>query len=104
MAARCRRFSWDEHFGHIARGFCVTFSSHEQEVPIPPFDDPIHEQKTTTSSHVLVGREFPPISILAMDDPGVAIRTCANCGAEMDERKCKLICRCGYFLSCSDYY
>jgi hypothetical protein len=37
-------------------------------------------------------------------DPGLLMRTCANCGAEMDERKCKLICRCGYFLSCSDYY
>ena len=37
-------------------------------------------------------------------DPGQVVRTCANCGAEMDERKCKLICRCGYFLSCSDYY
>lgn len=38
------------------------------------------------------------------DDPGRVILTCANCGAAMDERKCKLICRCGYFLSCSDYY
>jgi len=37
-------------------------------------------------------------------DPGVVVLTCANCGAQMDERKCKLICRCGYFLSCSDYY
>ena len=37
-------------------------------------------------------------------DPGVVVLTCANCGARMDERKCKLICRCGYFLSCSDYY
>jgi hypothetical protein len=37
-------------------------------------------------------------------DPGVMILTCANYGAAMDERKCKLICRCGYFLSCSDYY
>ena len=37
-------------------------------------------------------------------DPGLLMRTCANCGATMDERKCKLICRCGYFLSCSDYY
>lgn len=37
-------------------------------------------------------------------DAGVVILTCANCGAPMDERKCKLICRCGYFLSCSDYY
>jgi hypothetical protein len=37
-------------------------------------------------------------------DPGAVVLTCANCGAPMDERKCKLICRCGYFLSCSDYY
>ena len=37
-------------------------------------------------------------------DPAAIILTCANCGAPMDERKCKLICRCGYFLSCSDYY
>jgi hypothetical protein len=37
-------------------------------------------------------------------DPATLILTCANCGATMDERKCKLICRCGYFLSCSDYY
>ena len=37
-------------------------------------------------------------------DPGLVMLTCANCGARMDERKCKLICRCGYFLSCSDYY
>jgi hypothetical protein len=38
------------------------------------------------------------------DDPGVVMTTCANCGARMIERKCKLICTCGYFLSCSDYY
>jgi hypothetical protein len=37
-------------------------------------------------------------------DPAAVILTCANCGAPMDERRCKLICRCGYFLSCSDYY
>jgi hypothetical protein len=38
------------------------------------------------------------------EDPGGVVLTCANCGATMDERKCKLICSCGYFLSCSDYY
>jgi hypothetical protein len=51
-----------------------------------------------------------PIVILGDDgdaataglDPGAVLLTCANCGAAMDERKCKLICRCGYFLSCSD--
>ncbi len=56
--------------------------------------------------------EFPPLlmlddadeAALAPADPGTVILTCANCGAQMDERKCKLICRCGYFLSCSDYY
>ena len=44
--------------------------------------------------------EAPPVEV----DPGTVITTCANCGAVMIERKCKLICRCGYFLSCSDYY
>jgi exosome complex RNA-binding protein Csl4 len=44
------------------------------------------------------------VSGLVDEDPGVVVLTCANCGAAMDERKCKLICRCGYFLSCSDYY
>jgi hypothetical protein len=43
-------------------------------------------------------------AVAAEEDPGVVVLTCANCGAAMDERKCKLICRCGYFLSCSDYY
>lgn len=40
----------------------------------------------------------------AQTDPSTLILTCANCGATMDERKCKLVCGCGYFLSCSDYY
>ena len=57
--------------------------------------------------------EVPSLVILDGDDdaadrpsvdPRTVILTCANCGAQMDERKCKLICRCGYFLSCSDYY
>ena len=38
-----------------------------------------------------------------LPDPAELMLTCANCGARMDERKCKLVCSCGYFLSCSDY-
>ena len=45
-----------------------------------------------------------PAPAVDATDPAALILTCANCGAAMDERKCKLICRCGYFLSCSDYY
>ena len=41
----------------------------------------------------------------APSDPEALMRTCANCGSVMEERKCKLLCRgCGYFLSCADYY
>lgn len=46
-----------------------------------------------------------PSAPLAHAGPGEVMRVCANCGATMEERKCKLLCRgCGYFLSCSDYY
>jgi hypothetical protein len=45
----------------------------------------------------------PPASTAA--SPSDVMRTCANCGSQLEERKCKLICHgCGYFLSCSDYY
>jgi hypothetical protein len=56
-----------------------------------------------TSVHPLVLHDEPDDARPEID-PAAVILTCANCGAAMDERKCKLICRCGYFLSCSDYY
>ncbi len=37
-------------------------------------------------------------------DPGLVMTCCANCGKQMIDRKCKMLCECGYFLSCSDYY
>jgi hypothetical protein len=70
---------------------------------------PLHD------GEAVVGASPPPASSLAIielldtgpvaeSDPGAVMLTCANCGARMIERKCKLICTCGYFLSCSDYY
>jgi len=57
--------------------------------------------RTTPGSGAIVMLDDDPAPAA---DPGTVILTCANCGAAMDERKCKLICRCGYCLSCSDYY
>jgi hypothetical protein len=56
-----------------------------------------------TGAPILLLDEGKPERLDQLADPGLVVLTCANCGAAMDERKCKLICRCGYFLSCSDY-
>ncbi len=53
---------------------------------------------------IQVHDEDPPQEATAAFDPALTMQTCANCGSTMIERKCKLICHCGYFLSCSDYY
>jgi hypothetical protein len=62
------------------------FATHPANSSMPPFL--VLDDSTATD---------PP-------DPAALVLTCANCGALMDERKCKLICTCGYFASCSDYY
>jgi exosome complex RNA-binding protein Csl4 len=38
-------------------------------------------------------------------DVEAVIRTCPNCGAALEEKRCMLLCpRCHYYMSCSDYY
>lgn len=44
---------------------------------------------------------------VAQPDYNRVIRTCPICSKELEERKCKLICtdpRCGYYMSCADFY
>ena len=83
----------------------MTFSPGGPNVQIRVGIGPDPALLTRITSDTPAGRESRPILLLDQEvDPGVVVLTCANCGAAMDERKCKLICRCGYFLSCSDYY
>ena len=84
----------------------MTFPGDGRIVPIPVEWESSGAPPAADVSDTPGRREFPPIALLDADavDPGSVVLTCANCGARMDERKCKLICRCGYFLSCSDYY
>ena len=84
----------------------MTLPTHGQNLPMSTEPTAGRARSIALASDSPAGREFGSIRWLdpVDEDPGVVVRTCANCGAAMDERKCKLICRCGYFLSCSDYY
>jgi hypothetical protein len=88
---------------------CTPFPPHAQTLQNQALMGGMTGDSGAIRSVTPVGRETV-LPILLLDDepldadPGILIQTCANCGAAMDERKCKLICRCGYFLSCSDYY
>ncbi len=45
---------------------------------------------------------FEPVVKEPDDDP---ILYCPVCSQRLSERKCKLLCeRCGYYMSCADYY
>ena len=79
--------SWDDRDPHSS-ATSTSFDARDRQILAQP----------------VMARTMEPIAMPPDEDPGVVVLTCANCGAAMDERKCKLICRCGYFLSCSDYY
>jgi hypothetical protein len=51
----------------------------------------------STAREAAEGESGPP--------DGLPLDYCPNCSARLASRQCKMICpRCGYFLSCSDYY
>ncbi|MFY9726108.1 MAG: hypothetical protein WB579_03640 [Bryobacteraceae bacterium] len=44
-------------------------------------------------------------TIQSCRDKGEPMLYCPVCSTRLTERKCKLLCqKCGYYMSCADYY
>src|SRR5262245_33186120 len=102
----CPRVPWGGPMEQETRRTCMTLPPGGNSVSIRADSAGSKGFPDTYSSDTPAGREsrtLRAVDALPDADPGTVILTCAKCGAPMDERKCKLICRCGYFLSCSDY-
>ena len=47
--------------------------------------------------------KLPPLEL--SEDKEVAMLYCPICSTRLASLKCKLVCeRCGYYMSCADYY
>lgn len=47
----------------------------------------------------------PPDPTTRLPDEEEPMLYCPVCSKRLTERKCKLFCeRCGYYMSCADYY
>ena len=64
---------------------------------------PTHGEVTLPSTASAQTSTSAEGSVDFSEDPALVMTSCPNCGAQMLDRKCKLICSCGYFLSCPDY-
>lgn len=49
--------------------------------------------------------DLPDAKVEKVPPPEEPMLYCPVCSIRLSERKCKLFCeRCGYYMSCADYY
>jgi hypothetical protein len=92
---------------HLTTTTASPLPSVIESEPAQPLQQSEHAAAKTAVTTLASASQNPSAIRSGVDfseDPGLVMTSCANCGAQMLDRKCKLICSCGYFLSCSDYY
>lgn len=61
-----------------------------------PLPDPLETPPETSTSP---STPKPPLAHPAADDR----EHCPQCGRVLRSHRCKLVCECGYFMSCSEF-
>ena len=57
------------------------------------------EERTTQGPGVAANPTATRLGIAVADGK----EHCPQCGRVLDSHRCKLVCECGYFMSCSDF-